>query len=207
MIPQKPWQKKLAWLVYGGTDGSVLVFKPKPRQHKGTKWVKLLQTQTKNHGYWSVSIVDATGNHYKRDVQTIILLALVGPPPHEEDVAMHNDDDPDNNFLGNLAWGTKPENATGRYSNSPKRMQELEQLLGAKIILDCRLITNSLTVQGKKRKRTVEWQGEIRYCWQGVESTETSRGQNPSIVTANLLNLVEKAKQGVKNLPKRGANQ
>ena len=54
-------------------------------------------------------------------VQWLVLLAFVGPRPEDQE-ALHFDDDPHNNRLENLRWGTPSENARDciRNGNHPK---------------------------------------------------------------------------------------
>lgn len=115
---------ELCWTVYAGVDGSVVVYK-RDRQ----RWEKLRPT-LKNHGYYFVSIAKAGGGYYQPYVQQVILNAFRGPPPTPSSVGKHQNDDPSDNSLANLSWGTKSENAREahahrRHGSSPpeKRIQ------------------------------------------------------------------------------------
>lgn len=50
------------------------------------------------------------------DVHPLILLAFVGPCPPEME-CRHGDDDPSNNCISNLCWGTRLENVADRHRN------------------------------------------------------------------------------------------
>ena len=44
-------------------------------------------------------------------IHTLVLLAFVGPAPADKPYGRHLDDDPSNNRLDNLVWGTPQENS------------------------------------------------------------------------------------------------
>jgi hypothetical protein len=50
------------------------------------------------------------GTPHARQVCRIVLEAFVGPPPFDGACALHKDDDPRNNHVTNLRWGTRKEN-------------------------------------------------------------------------------------------------
>ena len=56
-----------------------------------------------------VYIVRANGE--ARIIARLVLLAFVGPPPEGKSLALHYDDDPSNNNLSNLRWGSHRDNA------------------------------------------------------------------------------------------------
>lgn len=64
-------------------------------------------------------------------VATIVLLAFVGPSPPERRLALHIDDDPNNNVLTNLYWGSRSDNyydavRNGKLDNSdPERCAKI----------------------------------------------------------------------------------
>lgn len=71
------------------------------RHRKG----QLLQPGRKASGHLSV-VLGSSGSH---DVHVLVLLAFVGPRPTGQE-ARHADDDPGNNRLCNLSWGTRSQN-------------------------------------------------------------------------------------------------
>lgn len=40
----------------------------------------------------------------------LVLIAFIGPPPPDKPEALHWDDNPENNYLSNLRWGSRGEN-------------------------------------------------------------------------------------------------
>lgn len=47
----------------------------------------------------------------------MVLAAFVGPRPSAQHMALHSDDDPWNNNVDNLRWGTAKDNAADRSQN------------------------------------------------------------------------------------------
>lgn len=70
-----------------------------------------------NGGHWQVPVYEISGVKRRCYVHRLMLLALVGPPPAAEYRALHYDDNPHNNVLANLYWGTMSENAFDRVRN------------------------------------------------------------------------------------------
>lgn len=95
----------LCWVVYGGDDGQIIVYKPELR-----RWERLLPTR-KTNDYLFVSIAKDGGRYWQPYVHAVILHAFEGPPPTKTSVAKHLNDDPHDNRRSNLSWGTKSENA------------------------------------------------------------------------------------------------
>lgn len=189
-----PSQGSLAWLVYGGDDGSVLVYKPSADKSVAGEWVKLLQSRTKDHGYWSVSIARTQGIHFKRDVQTVILYAFDGPPSIGQSDAMHLNDDRDNNRRENLKWGSKADNIAMRNEHGPENQAKRELFLGASLTLNC----ERLAQIGKRR--SIVWTGHLDF---GGTSVKT-QGQEASHVVYDLFYRWKKSRQGIKVFPGQG---
>jgi hypothetical protein len=58
------------------------------------------------------------GTESKRvSVASLVLRAFVGPPPTATSLARHLDDDPTNNKLSNVAWGSKRDNTVDAIRN------------------------------------------------------------------------------------------
>ena len=51
---------------------------------------------------------------YHKKVHTLVLLAFKGERPSQEYDGCHDDGNAENNYLSNLYWGTKQENAQDR---------------------------------------------------------------------------------------------
>lgn len=67
-------------------------------------------------------------------VHRAILMAWVGPPPDGKPFAIHGDDDPSNNTLTNLRWGSRLDNAADRQRNGG--YQRGEAAVSAKLTED-----------------------------------------------------------------------
>jgi hypothetical protein len=76
---------------------------------------RLLKLHRTNKRYWQVGLC-AGGRSSNRLVHHLMLEAFVGPRPPGL-LALHADDDRDNNTLPNLRWGTYSENAFDRIRN------------------------------------------------------------------------------------------
>lgn len=68
----------------------------------------------KGHAY---VLTSRPGVPRKLFVHRAVLLAFVGPPPPGKPWALHRDDIPSNNSLGNLYWGSRQDNADDRVRN------------------------------------------------------------------------------------------
>lgn len=63
------------------------------------------------HGYRGVTLVDADGAHTLAKIHRLVLLTFVGEPPPDRPNALHHDDNPANNRVENLYWGTHSQNS------------------------------------------------------------------------------------------------
>lgn len=80
---------------------------------------KCLRPQAAGQGHLRVALRRSSKTHL-RGVHQLVLLAFVGPcPPGHE--ALHWDDDPTNNLLGNLRWGTRSQNRADAVRNERAR--------------------------------------------------------------------------------------
>lgn len=83
------------------------------------------KSRTPGRRYRYVNLTPAEGGKYRTfRVHRLVLLAFVGPCPEGME-ARHEDGDPSNNRLDNLAWGTPAENRAdnrrlGRYTSTPR---------------------------------------------------------------------------------------
>lgn len=76
-----------------------------------TIWRKLKPGPVSKHGYLSVCLVTRSRPRPKTMlVHRLVLTAFVGPCPEGME-CLHGDDDPSNNNLDNLRWGTPAENS------------------------------------------------------------------------------------------------
>lgn len=82
------------------------------RYRYGLVWRRLKARPTGDYGYLDVQLY-GDGRSYHRLVHRLVLFAFVGnPPPGHE--AFHKNNDPSDNRLSNLRWGTKSENQQHR---------------------------------------------------------------------------------------------
>lgn len=76
--------------------------------------------QTKVGRYWRVTLSrpDVRANYTKQEfVHKMVCYAIYGEPPEGKEMALHWDDDPDNNRADNLRWGNAKENCRDRDRN------------------------------------------------------------------------------------------
>ena len=93
-------------------------------RHAQTVIGRALSPSAKPSGHMQVSIIGADRKQRTRMVHQLVLDAFVGPCPEGME-ACHADDDPRNNHVGNLRWGTRSSNmrervANGRHNESRK---------------------------------------------------------------------------------------
>lgn len=72
---------------------------------------RILRPDRGNRGHLRVTLYRG-GQRHVRWVHQLVLLAHEGEP-----IVLHADDDPTNNALGNLRWGTRTENAADAVRN------------------------------------------------------------------------------------------
>lgn len=65
---------------------------------------KILKNQTQVNGYVSVRLKSDEGSYKTLTIHRLVMLAFVGPSPL---FVLHADDDPKNNHLANLRYGTR----------------------------------------------------------------------------------------------------
>ncbi|WP_051233125.1 HNH endonuclease [Pseudonocardia asaccharolytica] len=64
-----------------------------------------------------MTLVGDDNVHTTAKVHRLVLLAFVGEPPDDKPNALHRDDDPANNCVENLYWGTRSENTDDSVRN------------------------------------------------------------------------------------------
>jgi hypothetical protein len=75
---------------------------------------RVLKPWPNRYGYWCVSL--SSGGKRNGLVHTLMLSAFVGPRPPGA-LALHTDDNQNNNTLPNLRWGTYSENLLDMVAN------------------------------------------------------------------------------------------
>lgn len=71
--------------------------------------IKPVQCWVDKRGYWHVTL-----DGRQRKVHHLVLEAFVEPRPHPRSETRHLDGDPGHNWPGNLAWGTRLDNAADK---------------------------------------------------------------------------------------------
>lgn len=100
-------------------------WRPFPYQHqylvsnkgriRGLKSGRLLSSKKRTHfGHIIVSVCD-NGSAYNIGAHNMVLMTFVGPRPSPIHVGMHLDNNPQNNELSNLKWGTPEDNMRQAY--------------------------------------------------------------------------------------------
>jgi hypothetical protein len=80
----------------------------------------VLSTRVSNSGYLLVNLRDEKGERQTRTVHTLVLAAFVGPRPRGQE-SMHLNNDPLDNRVENLAYGSHPENVEAQFGNGRPR--------------------------------------------------------------------------------------
>jgi HNH endonuclease/NUMOD4 motif len=120
-----------------------------------------------NSGRWFVWIRDDSNMWKYIAVHRLVLMAHVGMPTKDKPFGLHRDDDPTNNDISNLYWGTRRENSydsvrNGNHVQSRKTTCSIGHLLiepnlvesttrkGFRACLACKLSRNSHNMDKKK---------------------------------------------------------
>lgn len=107
------WRELPGWegLYAISNDGQV---KSLPRRRRKDERVLVPQRET-GHPYWFVTLWIGKKPFHKR-LHNLMLEAFVGPRPPGM-CGLHTDDNPDNNQLSNLRWGTRSDNSFDMVAN------------------------------------------------------------------------------------------
>jgi hypothetical protein len=95
---------------------------------------RVLRPGPHRQGYRMATLYDGLGGRRTIKMARLVLLAFVGPPPPGKPDALHWDDDPKNDHIRNLRWGSKSENQrdlirNGNHSSARKQRDALGHLL------------------------------------------------------------------------------
>lgn len=85
------------------------------RRHLKGKWLKPVQAN--KHSNYRFYRLQEDGRSEKILLHRLVALAWIGPPPFEGAKVLHADDNPDNNHVSNLRWGTHTDNMRDRQIN------------------------------------------------------------------------------------------
>jgi hypothetical protein len=105
----------------------------------GFKPGRIISQHLNNYGYQLVGLRYPDGTRVRKLVHRLVLTAFVGPCPDGME-AMHLDNCPANNMVGNLRWGTHLENIRekDRFGTAPKGEKNGRSRLAPAEILDVR---------------------------------------------------------------------
>jgi uncharacterized protein YerC len=106
-----------------GRVRSIARFVPHPTMKSGYRWwpsriMKPYPARSADplRPYQTVGLYDQQTKQNKLPIHILVLEAFRGPRPSSKHLGMHLDDDPTNNFLWNLRWGTHKENTADMYA-------------------------------------------------------------------------------------------
>lgn len=136
-------------VVYGGR-------RPHTRAYKG----RMLRPRTNNHGYLCVSL----GRNNTWYVQRLVLLAFIGPAPKDHET-LHKNDEPADNRLSNLKYGTHSENIKMSYE-SGKRFAYKVAVIGTRIKDGVQVQFMSLTAAACELSPSKTGASNIQRCCQ-----------------------------------------
>lgn len=94
------------WSCFG--YGSAATGNPYSKNVITDKWKRLKQFTDKN-GYLMINLWK-DGKSKTKKVHRLILETFISPPPYNKSEVLHKDDNPANNYLYNLSWGTCQDN-------------------------------------------------------------------------------------------------
>lgn len=81
--------------------------------------ILMRQSSIKPRGYFVVRLYSGkAGASTGMLVHRLVLFAFVGPPPESQKHACHGNDNPTDNRLSNLRWGSQSENVIDAYRNA-----------------------------------------------------------------------------------------
>lgn len=110
-------------------------------------------------------ILSKDGTKEKKKVHHLVLEAFVGQKPFDKAVARHLDDDPSNNCVENLVWGTSSENTLDKFANG--------YVHHARILSDSE-VEDILQDSRSQRKIAAAYNVSQKVVWR-----IKSRGENP----------------------------
>ena len=106
---------------YATKDGKILVSKDGVRFYERV-------FQTNHNGYLTVKLTDKLGETHQRKVHRLVALAFI-PNPFNFELVLHLDNNPKNNRVDNLKWGTQKENMQQMVRDGRQRKSELIKFL------------------------------------------------------------------------------
>jgi hypothetical protein len=133
-------------------------------------------------GYHSVQLADGHGSLKAVKVHRLVLLAFRGKPPPGKPNGLHKDDDPANNHLENLRWGSYGDNTddqvtNGNHVQARKKRDALGHLLVAPNLVESTAARGYRGCLACKLAQSAHVSDE-RWRAQGKERTRSNRGRD-----------------------------
>lgn len=173
-----------------GNVRSVGFYMRNPWGSKTWKPGRTLKTARHRQGYRMVTLTNEQGERRTVKAPRLVLLAFVGEPPPGKEDALHEDDVPTHDYLGNLRWGDQSENSydsvrNGCHPQARKQRDRLGHLLVAPNLtsstvqrrcLACSLTTNNrlqdVRARARGRPRTKYHRGRDGFLRRAGETEE-----------------------------------
>lgn len=131
------------------------------------------------HGYRAVELSSGSGLKTFK-IHRLVLLAFVGPPPAGKKNGLHKDDDPENNHLGNLRWGSHRENTYDSIENGGHVQARKQRCPLTHLLVEPNLVPSTLAIGGRgclACKRTdSSHKNDARLALRGLQRTRNNRG-------------------------------
>lgn len=100
------------------------------RRYKITK--EFIMKQSSDRDGYKILTFNIKKKKRQFRVHRLILLAFIGIPPIGKELCMHLDDNPSNNVLTNLQWGSNSENEKQAYARGRKTAPRIYGVTGSK---------------------------------------------------------------------------
>lgn len=98
----------------------------------GGRYRRLLACKGKK-GYLTVNIPDTTGIKHRRKVHRLIAITFI-PNPHNYPNICHKDNNPQNNHIDNLYWGTQSMNMQQMVNDGRQRKSKVNMKYASKVM-------------------------------------------------------------------------
>lgn len=137
-----------------GNVRSVGFYMRNPHGTQTWKPGRTLKPTPHRQGYRMVTLIDESGKRRAIKVPRVVLLTFVGPPPLGKEDALHENDDPTNDHLGNLRWGDQSENSHDSVKNGCHPMTRKQRDRLGHLLVEPNLIPSAAGRQCLACKRT-----------------------------------------------------
>jgi hypothetical protein len=137
-----------------GNVRSVGFYMRNPHGTQTWKPGRTLKPTPHRQGYRMVTLIDESGKRRSIKVPRVVLLTFVGPPPPGKEDALHGDDDPTNDHLGNLRWGDQSENSYDSVENDCHPQSRKRRCIRGHLLVAPNLVPSAAGRQCLACKRT-----------------------------------------------------